>query len=145
MTTSIANSFSGSLLEVLCDLELGINKSDVTDELLLDKITSTISARTTLSRMWRQNSRSSQTVIEERGWAECFTDQEDIKLKSKLLIGSIEPRALRKDVEAILASKDRSARKYERALIKIILNKALQHEREFHRRKQQRPGNREND
>ncbi|OWZ13472.1 hypothetical protein PHMEG_00013201 [Phytophthora megakarya] len=43
MTTNIQNSFEPSLLEVLCDLEWGIEKENLSDQLLLSKIDAIIS------------------------------------------------------------------------------------------------------
>lgn len=47
--------------------------------------------------------KAGRQLIEERGWSDFFTDQEGKKLKCKMLVGAVEPPALREDVEAILA------------------------------------------
>ncbi|POM69892.1 Hypothetical protein PHPALM_13793 [Phytophthora palmivora] len=160
MMTNIRNSFEPSLLDVLCDLEWGIGKEDLNDELLLSKIDAIINtvknntvpnvaAEFKLAvRMNLQESdvrerviqffKSSRQVIEEQGWADFFKDQEGMKLKCKLLVASLEPQTLREDVEAILAYQNRAARTEEKVLFKIILEKALEHERDFQRRKRQR-------
>eukprot|EP00644_Phytophthora_capsici_P002638 jgi/Phyca11/105526/e_gw1.11.640.1 len=82
--------------------------------------------------------RSSRQVIEEHGWCKFFMDQEGMKLKCKLLVASREPQALREEIESILAYQNRTARSDEKVLFKIILEKALEHERDFQRRKRQR-------
>ncbi|POM71695.1 Hypothetical protein PHPALM_11698 [Phytophthora palmivora] len=91
---------------VLCDLEWGLVKSDITDDLLMGKINSIISTvknntvpyvaaefkvavqmnlqESDVCERVVQFVRSSRQVIEERGWSEFFTDQEDLKLKCKL-------------------------------------------------------------
>ncbi|OWZ03681.1 LOW QUALITY PROTEIN: hypothetical protein PHMEG_00024543 [Phytophthora megakarya] len=84
--------------------------------------------------------KSSRKVIEEHGWTEFFKDQESLKLKCKLLVGSLEPHALREDVQATLSYQNRDARSNEKELFKIILEK--QHEREFQRRKRKRTAGR---
>ncbi|OWY98480.1 hypothetical protein PHMEG_00030748 [Phytophthora megakarya] len=164
MTTKVCNSFEPSLLEVLCDLEWGVKKAELTDALVLSKIDGIIAsvkngtvpnvaAEFKLAvRMDLQQSdvrervvqffKSSRQVIEENGWAEFFKDHEGLKLKCKLLVSSIEPQALREDIEAILAYQNRAARTDEKVLFKIILEKALEHERDFQRRKRQRAGGR---
>lgn len=63
-------------------------------------------------------------------------------MKCKLFVASIEPQALREEVEAILALQNRAARSDEKVLFKIILEKALEHERDFQRRKRQRESTR---
>jgi len=160
MTTSIYNSFSKSLLSVLCDLEWGISKEEATEELLLGKIEAILSTvknntvpdvaaefkaavrmdlqETDVRERVVQFFRLGRQVIEEHGWSEFFEDQEGRKLKCKLLVASLEPQPMREEIEAILAYQNRAAWADERALFKIIVEKALEHERDFLRRKRQR-------
>ncbi|ETP51550.1 hypothetical protein F442_03334 [Phytophthora nicotianae P10297] len=160
MTTDICSSFEPSLLEVLCDLEWGIDKADLTNELLLGKIDAILATvknntvpnvavefkaavrinlqETDVRERVVQFFRSSRQVIEEHGWSEFFIDQEGQKLKCKLLVASLEPQTLREEIESILAYQNRVARSDEKVLFKIILEKALEHERDFQRRKRQR-------
>ncbi|ETO68966.1 hypothetical protein F444_14326, partial [Phytophthora nicotianae P1976] len=160
MTTDICSSFEPSLLEVLCDLEWGIDKADLTNELFLGKIDAILATvknntvpnvavefkaavrinlqETDVRERVVQFFRSSRQVIEEHGWSEFFIDQEGQKLKCKLLVASLEPQTLREEIESILAYQNRVARSDEKVLFKIILEKALEHERDFQRRKRQR-------
>ncbi|KAL3657829.1 hypothetical protein V7S43_017208 [Phytophthora oleae] len=158
--TSIKDSFSLCLLDVLCNLKRGIRKEDVTNELLLAKIDGIIATVVNNSvpnvaeefklavKMNLKESdvrervvqffRAGRELIEERGWGEFFTDGEGKKLKCKMIVSAIDPPALREDVEATLAYQLRSARTDERALFQLVLEKSLEHERDFQRRKGQR-------
>ncbi|ETI48171.1 hypothetical protein F443_07787 [Phytophthora nicotianae P1569] len=164
VTTDICSSFEPSLLEVLCDLEWEIDKEDLTNELRLgkiDDILATVKNNTVPNvaaefkvavRMNLQESdvrervvqyfRSSRQVIEENGWCKFFIDQEGLKLKCKLLVASLEPQALREEIESILAYQNQTACSDEKVLFKTILEKALEHGRDFQRRKRQRSSTR---
>ncbi|ETP11508.1 hypothetical protein F441_12976 [Phytophthora nicotianae CJ01A1] len=166
-STSHATSFEPSLLEALCDLEWRINKEDLTNKLLLgkiDDILATVKNNTVPNvaaefkaavRINLQESdvrervvqyfRSNRQVIEENGWCKLFIDQEGLKLKCKLLVASLDPPALREEIESILAYQNRTARSDEKVIFKTILEKALEHERDFQRRKRQRSSTRTGD
>ncbi|KAI9984323.1 hypothetical protein PInf_005671 [Phytophthora infestans] len=119
MTTDICSSFEASLLEVLCDLEWGIDKEYVTDELLLGKIDAILATV--------KNNTVSNVAAE-------FKAAERMNLQET----DVRERALRKEIESILAYQNRAARSDKKVLFKIILEKALEHERDFQRRKRQR-------
>ncbi|ETN07650.1 hypothetical protein PPTG_12993 [Phytophthora nicotianae INRA-310] len=167
MTTDICSSFEPSLLEVLCDLEWGINKEDLTNEVLLGKIDIILATvknntvpnvavefkaavrmnlhETDVRERVVQYFRASRQVIDEHGWCKFFMHQEGLKLKCKLLVASLEPQALREEIESILVYQNRTARSDEKVLFKIILEKALELERDFQRRKRQRSSARTGD
>ncbi|ETP50476.1 hypothetical protein F442_04380 [Phytophthora nicotianae P10297] len=94
-----------------------------------------ISAESDVRERVAQYFRSIRQVIEENGWCKFFIDQEGLKLKCKLLVASLEPQALREEIESILAYQNRTARSDEKVLFKTILEKALEHGRDFQRLK----------
>ncbi|OWY99040.1 hypothetical protein PHMEG_00030034 [Phytophthora megakarya] len=77
-------------------------------------------------------------LIEEHGLVTCFDGDHGSKEKCKLLVESLAPAELKQDVKNALRFRAPAARHDEIKLYDLILEKALEQDRDFRRRKRVR-------
>ncbi|KAE8964515.1 hypothetical protein PF011_g28637, partial [Phytophthora fragariae] len=157
---SVKKSFNKRLLEVWCEFDWGVDIETVTDEFILGKIDEIISSVKNnsvpdVSALFKENVMVDMTesdvkervmqffarsreFIEEQGWQEFFTGKEELRLKCKLLVESLQPRGLREEVAVTVKYQARSAKEDEKELFMVILAKAFEQDRDFQRRKRSR-------
>ncbi|ETM97228.1 hypothetical protein PPTG_20422 [Phytophthora nicotianae INRA-310] len=157
---SVKKSFDKRLLTAWCDFEWDVDVNNVTDDFILAKIDDIIAsvknnAVPDVAALFKENVVMdmresdvkervmqffvrSREFIDEQGWQAFFTGNEGVRLKCKLLIEALEPRSLREEVSAVVKYQARIAKEDEKELFKLILEKALDQDRDFQRRKRSR-------
>ncbi|GMF48756.1 unnamed protein product [Phytophthora fragariaefolia] len=77
-------------------------------------------------------------IIDDNGWRVFFEDDTGRKQLYRILVASLEPQALREEVERTLRFQARNAKENEVALHDLILQKALEYEKMFQRHKREK-------
>jgi hypothetical protein len=156
---SVRHSFDEELLQVWCDLEWGIKKDDLTDELLNEKIDGIIASvknnmvpnvahefllhvklnhsESDVKERVVQYFKSGRLLIDEMGWSEFFRDEEGQQMKCRLFVDSLEPKAFRDEVRDTIKYQQRGAKSDEKLLFQLVVAKAMERERDLLRRKRQ--------
>ncbi|GMF36346.1 unnamed protein product [Phytophthora fragariaefolia] len=116
---SVNKSLNKRLLEVWCEFDWGVDITTVTDEFILSKIDEIILSV-------KNNSVPDVAALFK------------VNVVCKLLVESLQPRGLREEVATTVKYQARSAKEDEKKLFKVILTKALEQDRDFHRRKRSR-------
>ena len=163
---SVKNSFDERLLATWCKLRWKTSKDEITDDRILAEITQIIASvkndtlpdietlfgnelkmdlgESDVSERVLQYFKKADELIDEHGLAKCFDGSSGTKEKCKLLVASLEPSGLKEEVKATLRFQRPPAKEREDDLHDLILEKALEHERSFHRRKKvKRPDTKE--
>ncbi|KAF1775285.1 hypothetical protein GQ600_4443 [Phytophthora cactorum] len=139
---SVKKSFDKRVLEVWCEFDWSVDIDTVSDEFILEKIDEIISSAKNnsvpdVAALFKKNVviDMNKSDVKER---EFFTGKEGMRLKCKLLVESLEPRSLREEVATIIKYQSRLAKESEKDLFKLILEKAIEQDRDFQRRKRSR-------
>lgn len=158
---SIKSTTDEKLLNALCTYRWGgISKKDVTDERILTEVHAIVErvkndTLPDVDRLFTKELRldTSETdvreqvlkyfmlcnqLIEEHGLVTCFKGVHSPKEKCKLLIESLSPNELKMDVKNAIRFQASNARSDECKLHDLILEKALEQDRDFRRRKRTR-------
>ncbi|OWZ09958.1 hypothetical protein PHMEG_00017261 [Phytophthora megakarya] len=77
-------------------------------------------------------------IIEDNGWSVFFDDDTGRKQLCRILIASLEPQALREDIERTVRFQARKAKEDEVVLHDLILEKALEHDKAFQRHRREK-------
>lgn len=149
----IKNTFDEGLLRQWCRLRWKMSMSDVTDETILTEVDKIISAVRNNSvpdidqemaehlRMDLSESdvherviqyfKLCHEIIDDHGWRIFFTGDDGRKQLCSILIKSLEPKALREEVDRTARFQTCKAREDEVVLHDLILEKALDHEKAY--------------
>lgn len=149
----IKNTFDEGLLRQWCRLRWKMSMSDVTDDIILtevDKIISTVKNNRVpdidqeMAERLRMDLDESDIherviqyfklcheIIDDHGWHIFFTGDDGRKQLCSILIKSLEPKALREEVDRTARFQTRKAREDEVILHDLILEKALDQEKAY--------------
>ncbi|OWZ15878.1 hypothetical protein PHMEG_00010406 [Phytophthora megakarya] len=153
----VKETFDEGLLQMWCKLRWSMAIEDVTDEKIWDEVNKIIATvknatlpdieslfkeelkmdltESDVSERVLQYFKQCYDVIDEHGLSACFEASNGSKEKCKLLISSLEPRTLRDEVERSIRFQKPNAKEDERELHDLILEKALEQDRQFQHRK----------
>ncbi|KAE8891669.1 hypothetical protein PF003_g24447 [Phytophthora fragariae] len=143
---SINDSFNRDLLDGFCELRLGINSADVTDDLLSAEIERIVShvkndSLPDIKQLFKQKLRLNmaesnvdarvldyfvrfKTLVDENGLGECFSGADGAREKCKRLIASLRPESLKADVKQFVRCTHKSAASDANQLFKLVIDKA---------------------
>lgn len=157
---SIKDSFDTDLLDVFCELELGVTAADVTEQQLVAAIEAIVSSiknsqipdiKALFKRELKMNMKESDVlarvldyfktcnkIISENGLKECFLNETGKREKCKRLISCLMPVSLKDEIKQCVRYTDLPAAKDPKILFKLIVGKAKEHERHHLRASKQK-------
>ncbi|KAE9000966.1 hypothetical protein PR001_g18645 [Phytophthora rubi] len=157
VTESVVNAFNPHLLDTFCELQLGITTADVTDAMLTAEIEKIISSvkndslpdiKDLYQRELKLNMSESDVkaryidyftlfnkITMDNGLIDCFSQTDGTREKCKRLIASLQPVALKKEVKQRVRFTDKNAVTNPKLLFDLIVERATEHERQYHRLK----------
>lgn len=155
LMVSVKSTFDEKLLQLWCRLRWKIDIKDVTDERILDEVDKIISSVKNdrvpdvdreMKEMLRVDLSESDVherimqyfvtchdIIDDHGWHKFFQGENGMKQLCRILIESLEPRTLREDVERTIRFEIPEAKDSEEKLHDVILEKALEQEKDYQR------------
>ncbi|ETO66256.1 hypothetical protein F444_16505 [Phytophthora nicotianae P1976] len=153
LIVSIKNTFDEGLLREWCRLRWKVSIDDVTGSIILEEIEKIISSvknnsapdidlemaenlhmdlsESDVHERVIQYFKICREIIEDHEWNIFFTGPDGTKQLCSILIKSLEPKALREEVDRTARFQVRKAREDEVILHELILEKALDHEKAF--------------
>ncbi|ETN07735.1 hypothetical protein PPTG_13060 [Phytophthora nicotianae INRA-310] len=149
----VKSTFDEGLLRMWCLLRWKLSIDDVTDSHILaevDKIIDSVKnndvpdidvemreqlrmdlSESDVSERVIQYFKKCYEIVDDHGWRVFFTGLDGRKQLCRILIASLEPQALRDEVERAVRFQSRKAKEDEVALHDLILTKALDQEKAF--------------
>ncbi|POM62525.1 hypothetical protein PHPALM_28315 [Phytophthora palmivora] len=156
----VKTTFDQGLLRHWCRLRWHISIDEVTDDHIVSEVDRIISSvknnnvpdidfemrnklhmnlkESDVSERVIQYFKTCHDIIDDNGWRNCFSDDTGKKQLCRILMSSLEPQALRQDVERTVRFQNRKAKEDEVALHDLILDKALEHDKVFQRQKREK-------
>ncbi|ETN06367.1 hypothetical protein PPTG_13712 [Phytophthora nicotianae INRA-310] len=153
-------TFDQGLLRLWCRLRWHISMDEVTDGHIMaevDKIFASVKnnnvpdidyemrsklhmdlKETDVSERVIRYFKTCHDIIDDNGWRVFFDDNTGKKELYRILVVSLEPQALREDVERSIRFQARKAKEDEVVLHDLILEKALEHEKVFQRHRREK-------
>ncbi|OWZ00649.1 hypothetical protein PHMEG_00028115 [Phytophthora megakarya] len=157
---SVKSTFDDKLLDALCTYRWNVTKEDVTDDRIMTEIDAIIKSvknhtlpdidqrfakelrfdmkETDVHERVLKYFMSCNQIIDDHGLKTCFEGDNGLKEKCKLLIESLAPNELKTDVKNAIRFQIPVARSDEKKLHDLILEKTLEQDRDFRRRKRSR-------
>ncbi|KAG1704262.1 hypothetical protein DVH05_006271 [Phytophthora capsici] len=72
-------------------------------------------------------------IVTENGLTECFDNEDGSRQKCKLLVASLRPKALKDEIKQCVLYTHKSAATDTQLLFQLIVERATEHDRQYHR------------